>query len=141
MIASAIGFIGFLVTSQLAQQLALLWLGIGGFLAVYFYERRTRHKLTVANGARLGWLCGIFGFTAITVLIAMMALALSDPEFLNTFRQYMATNGVPKGAVEQSIRAFQQPSGITSILFVSFLMFTLLPACGGAICAKLLSRD
>ena len=139
--AAAIGFLGFLLTSRLAQQLALLWLGAGGFLAVYFYEKRTQHRLSVMGGARLGWLCGIFGFVASTIMLAMVALALTDPVFVASVRQYSAQNGIPANMADQMITVFQQPSGIFTALMVSFAIFTVLPACGGAIGAKLLSRD
>ena len=139
--AGAIGFLGFLLTSQLAQQLALLWLGAGGFLAVYFYEKRTQHRLSVMSGARLGWLCGLFGFTAATIMLAMMALALTDPAVVTSLRQYSVQRGLPENMTDQAISVFQQPGGIFTALMVSFALFTVLPACGGAICAKLLSRD
>ena len=40
-----------------------------GFLAVFLYRRRTGQRLSVASGARLGWICGIFGFVIVAVML------------------------------------------------------------------------
>jgi hypothetical protein len=41
---------------------APLWLVGAGFLAVHVYLRRSGQALSVASGARVGWLTGVFSF-------------------------------------------------------------------------------
>jgi hypothetical protein len=61
-IALSMGFLAFLcllVAGQLAlpQALIFVWLAAAGFLAVFLYRRSTGQRLSVMNGARLGWIC------------------------------------------------------------------------------------
>jgi hypothetical protein len=50
-------------------------------------------------------------------------------------------HGMPESDVNQFIEMLRTPVGIASALLTSFLLFTLLPAFGGLIGAKLLDRD
>jgi hypothetical protein len=56
-------------------------------------------------------------------------------------REQLRTHGIPAANAEQMINFFHTPAGISSALFVSFVLFTVLPAFGGAVGAKLLDRD
>ena len=47
----------------------------------------------------------------------------------------------PASGARGPIEALHSPSGITSVLGLFFLLFTILPAFGGAVGAKLLDRD
>jgi hypothetical protein len=111
----------------------------GGFFAVYRYEKWTGQRLSMMAGARLGWLCGIFLFVATAVMFALIAVMLSDPELRNSFRQQVQASGsnVP---VDELVKVLRTPQGIATALVSSFAMFTILPACGGALGAKLLGR-
>ena len=75
-IALGVGFLAFLcllVVGQLAmpQALIFVWLAAAGFLAVFLYRRSTGQRLSVMNGARLGWISGIFGFVIVTIILTM----------------------------------------------------------------------
>jgi hypothetical protein len=139
--ASLLALVGVVFTSQVAQPLAFLVLALGGFLAVFLYKKRTGQRLSILSGARLGWLCGVFVFVATTVMIALLALALSDPTTVASLRDQMRTRGVPAEMVDQLVQAFHTPGTVFSIISMLFLTLTALPALGGAIGAKLLSRD
>jgi hypothetical protein len=143
LVAGALAFFCSLITGQLAlpQPLALVWIAGGGFLAVYLYKKRSGQKLSVANGAHLGWICGVFGFVVVTIFLAATAVMLSDPSMASAMRDQLHSRGIPDSAAEQMLNVFHTPSGITTALAVSFVMFTVLPACGGALGAKLLDRD
>ena len=143
LVAGALAFFCSLITGQISntQPLALVWMAGGGFLAVYLYKRRTGQRLSVANGARLGWICGIFGFVVVIIALAGTALMLSDPAMVAAMRDQLHSRGIPDTAADQMMNIFHTPSGLTSALLVSFVMFTILPACGGALGAKLLDRD
>ena len=118
-----------------------MWLVAGGFFAVYLYERRTGYRLSVRSGAHLGWICGVFGFVVVTVALAVTAVMLSDPSVASAMREQLRTHGMPAANADQMINFFHTPAGISSALFVSFILFTVLPAFGGAVGAKLLDRD
>lgn len=124
-----------------APFLVPVWQVAAGFLAVLAYRRRTGLRLSWLNGAHLGWLCGIFGFAIVAAVVTVMLVALSDPSVVQAIRAM-------KGPPEQEERIKQMldlmhngPSQILIGLFQSFLLFTILPACGGALGVKLLDRD
>jgi hypothetical protein len=107
-----------------------------GFLAVYVYKRRTGRAVTVRAGARLGWMTGIFSFAIATVLVAGAMLSLS------TFRQEL-TGKDPN--VDQVIRMMDDRGAMVGmllfVLLILFVLYTLLPMLGGALCAKVLEKD
>lgn len=145
-IALSMGFLAFLcllVVGQLAlpQALIFVWLVAAGFLAVFLYRRSTGQRLSVINGARLGWISGIFGFVIVTIILTLFVVALSEPSVVATLREQIKTRGIPEANFDQMIGALHSPSQITSIIGLFFLLFTVLPAFGGAVGAKLLDRD
>lgn len=145
-IALGMGTLAFaclLVVGQLAlpEALIFVWLAAAGFLAVFLYRRRTGQRLSVLNGARLGWISGIFGFVIVTVILTMFVIALSEPSVVTALREQIKTRGIPEANLDQMIEALHSPAGITSALGLFFLLFTVLPAFGGALGAKLLDRD
>jgi hypothetical protein len=145
-IALAMGFLAFLcllVVGQLAlpEALIFVWLAAAGFLAVFLYRRSTGQRISVVNGARLGWISGIFGFVIVTVLLTLFVVALSEPSVVTALREQIKTRGIPEADLNKMIEALHSPSGVTSALGLFFLLFTVLPAFGGAVGAKLLDRD
>ncbi len=138
-----LAFLCLLVVGQLAlpEALIFVWLAAAGFLAVFVYRRRTGQRLSVMNGARLGWISGIFGFVIVTILLTLFVVALSEPSVVTALREQIKTRGIPEANLDQMIEALRSPSGITGALGLFFLLFTILPAFGGAVGAKLLGRD
>ena len=138
-----LAFLCLLVAGQLAlpQALIFVWLAAAGFLAVFLYRRSTGQRLSVLNGARLGWISGIFGFVIVTMILTLFVFALSEPSVVTALREQIKTRGIPEANLDQMIEALHSPSGITSALGMFFLLFTILPAFGGAVGAKLLDRD
>ena len=147
LLAGVLAFLCSIITGKLplpqqfAPVLLLVWLVAGGFFAVYLYERRTGQRLSVRSGAHLGWICGVFGFVVVTMLLAATAVTLSDPSVVSAMREGFRTHGIPDANADQVINLLSTPAGISSALFVSFVLFTVLPAFGGAVGAKLLDRD
>jgi len=141
--AGTLAFLLSIVSGQLAlpQTFALLWLIGGGFLAVFLYRRRTGQRLSVLSGAHLGWICGIFGFLIVTIVLTATAVMMSDPVAVSSMREQLRTHGISEANANQIIQLFRTWEGIAGALLVSFLLFTLLPAFGGAVGAKLLDRD
>jgi len=128
------------VQLPLPRALALVLLILAGVVAVFLYRRRTGQKLSILSGAHLGWICGIFGFIIVTLMLTMFAVALSEPSAVATIREQLKTVGKSDADLDQMIRIFHDPANITGAVLESFLLFTILPAFGGAIGAKFLDR-
>jgi hypothetical protein len=143
LMAGTLAFLLSILSGQLAlpQTFALVWLIAAGVLAVFLYRRRTGQRLTMLSGAHLGWICGVFGFLIVTLLFTVTAVMMSEPAVVSAMRDQLRTHGISEANANQMIQLFRTPEGITGALLVSFLLFTLLPAFGGAVGAKLLDRD
>jgi hypothetical protein len=123
----------------------LMWLVAAGFLAVYFYERRTGQGLSVRKGARMGWITGVFCFSIATIFFTITMVAIARRGGLAEFyRQQLGAQGPSPPEVEQLLEILEQPSGAAMLIFLTlavlFFLFTLLPTLGGAMGAKLLDR-
>jgi hypothetical protein len=135
------GAMAFMVSAVLGP-LGLIALAAGGFLAVYLYRRRTGAMLSVANGARLGWLAGIFIFAIAIVVFTIQLVTVSPSAMMIQLREQMAKNySATEAQIDQVVSFLASPSGIGTIVLFSFFMLTLLPALGGAVGAKLLNRN
>jgi hypothetical protein len=114
----------------------------GGFFAVYLYRRRTGERITVLAGARLGWISGIVVFAILTVLLTVMVLMLSQPDFVQSMRDQMAKmSSVSQEDLTKGIELLRTPSGLGLALLDAFVTYTLLTALGGAVGAKFLNRN
>jgi hypothetical protein len=131
------------VAGQLAlpKATALVCLVATGFLAVFLYRRRTGQRLSALSGARLGWISGIFGFVIATIMLTVIAAAMSEPTVVAAMREQLHQRGRPDADLNQMIEALHSPSTLLGVLLMSFVLFTVLPAFGGAVGAKLLDRD
>jgi ABC-type phosphate transport system permease subunit len=120
---------------------SLLWFVGAGFFAVFLYKRRTGQRLTWMSGARLGWLSGLFTFVLVTVILTVIAMALSDPAGVAAIRDQWKAQQRSEQDLNQMIEIFRSPTGIAAGLVGSFVFLTSLPAFGGALCAKFFDRD
>lgn len=140
-VALLAGTLAFMISAVLGP-LGLIALAAAGFFAVYLYRRRTGAILSVANGARLGWLSGIFIFTIAIIVFTIQLVALSPSQMMRDLHEQMTKNySASEAQINQVITFLASPSGIGMIVLFSFLMITLLPALGGAVGAKLLNRQ
>ncbi|MEQ1884192.1 MAG: zinc ribbon domain-containing protein [Bryobacteraceae bacterium] len=121
------------------QVLAMLAPAASGFLAVHLYRKRTGQHLSMASGARLGWISGLFGFILITILFTIFSVMLSQPELADAIRQQAEQRNRPE--MMQVMEEFRSPEALAKTLAATFLIFTLLPAFGGTLGAKFLNRD
>jgi hypothetical protein len=112
----------------------------GGFFAVYLYGRRTGESLTMARGARLGWIAGLLVFVVASVLTTAQ---VSQPEFATAFHENMKNFPVQISDEEMNrmIDRVRSPLGVPVILVTSFVLSTMLSAFGGAVGAKLFRRN
>jgi len=128
------------LTGQVAAALGPLWLIAGGFWAVFVYRRRTGERLTAMNGAHLGWICGVFNFVIVAIMMAVLVMALSNSAAVETVRDQWRQHGRPEADLDQLLAAVRNPLNVLAAMPLIFVLFTLLPAFGGAIGAKLLDR-
>ena len=137
---AALGLLGSMLVGQLPglQMVAILCPMASGFLAVHIYRRKSGQQLTLASGAHLGWISGLFGFLITVLLLTAFAVMLTSPELSDAVRE-QATRTKPEMA--QAIREFQTPEGIARALAGSFILLTALPTFGATLGAKLLHRD
>lgn len=125
----------------------LAWLVAAGFLAVYFYQRRTGQELSVRKGARMGWITGVFCFAIATVFFTITIIAVSSRGGLAQFYrdQFSAQGAGANVDVEQLLEMLEKPAGVATLIFFTllllFFLFTLLPTLGGAMGAKVLERE
>lgn len=140
LMAGALGLCLFVLLGQLPglQVMAVLAPIASGVFAVHLYKRRSGQRLSMANGAHLGWLSGIFGFLITTLLFTAFAVMLTNPELADAVRQQA---GATKPEVVQALKEIQTAAGISKALLESFVFLTLLPTFGGSLGAKLLDRD
>jgi hypothetical protein len=141
--------VSFLMALPMPPVLQAVWqlitLFAGGFLSVYLYGRRTGISLSVWNGARLGWITGVFCFLIMMVLFTISIFAIAAGEGLQAFfRQAVSARGTPEIA-EQLERLLESPAGIAGMLIgfllIFFFMLTAVPTAGGAVGAKVLEKE
>ncbi|MBK5290527.1 MAG: hypothetical protein JJE04_02390 [Acidobacteriia bacterium] len=124
----------------------LLCLLVAGFAAVYLYHRRTGQFLSVRNGARMGWLTGVFCFVIVLVLTVPLVIAVQQQGgFGAAFRKQIQENAGPGFNIEEAMKMMDSPAAVaTTLIFVLgfyFMIFTGLTMIGGALGAKVLEKD
>jgi hypothetical protein len=135
-IALFVGIAGGLISDVLPL---IGWLA-AGFFAVFFYRRRTRDRMNVAAGMRLGWLTGLIMFTMWGVVFAAMglsgALAKQFEQGMKTLPFYSSDP-----AYQQMAHAMTSGPGMILPLAVGFIVIICLSVAGGAIGANIVGRD
>lgn len=119
----------------------LLLIG-GGFYAAVLYMRRTGAPLSAVEGARVGWITGIFTFVIATVFFtAGMALLSASGELVKAYEESLARMNLPTDSVERLRRLLAEPKtfALTVIagLAFQFLFLTIFCSLGGVLGARL----
>jgi hypothetical protein len=120
--------------------LAIWWL-TAGFLAVYFYRRRTGQLLAVDNGLRMGWITGLIGSTITSVVFTLSVVPLiQGGKIASLYEEQFRKMSVNNPDVQQAIKILETPSGLAMFVVVAliffFLIITFLCTAGGALGAK-----
>jgi hypothetical protein len=138
-----------LIMLPMPSLIQILWqliiLVVGGFFAVWLYQRRTGRYLSVRSGAHLGWLAGTFCFLIMMVMFTLSVIAISSGEGLEqSFREMLNARSAPEVA-DQFNSLLSSPGGVAALLFgmliTSFIMLTILATVGGALGAKVLEKE
>lgn len=121
---------------------------VAGILSVLFYRRRNPvAELTPSIGAKLGAVSGIIGFAMFSILMAVgLLLGRSGGQLRTSLIQAVQQSAArsPDPQVQQMFEYFKTPAGLALIiamgLVITFLVFLVLSAAGGALGAVLLRR-
>lgn len=118
----------------------------GGFLAVIFYTRRTGQMLTVAAGARLGWITGVLFYVIWMLFFTVTILVLQDQGgLLEAYKKQLQESNAPADTIKQITEIMQSPEVFGAMMLlmlgVMFVAFTLPMILGGAVAAKALERE
>ncbi|MDX2266485.1 MAG: hypothetical protein NW208_00130 [Bryobacter sp.] len=140
-----------LIFVPLSQAIGLSFLGIffltiaSGLLAVLLYQRRTGAVLSAKQGARLGWITGIFIFLIFLVLFTISLIPALESGELARVPDEALRGKLPPADIEQVKKILANPLLLSaSILFFMAIYFvgaTVLTSLGGMLGAKFLRRD
>jgi hypothetical protein len=141
LISSAIATIaGIIPFPGLFHQLwQLLSIVIGGFAAVYFYQRRTGAYLSIRGGLQLGWMTGLFCFLVMMVMVTLLFVILAALGEAG-LKQLSADSGRPEIA-EAFGSMMSNPAMLIFGMVTMFFFTTMLGSAGGALGSKILDRD
>lgn len=113
------------------------WL-LAGFLAVFFYRKKSKGQLNVTAGLRLGWITGVIMFGLWSVVFgALSAMGQLGKLFEEQLRNLPANDP----SVQQFVRLLQSGPGILLMLAFGFIFIISLSMAGGALGAKLMGRS
>ena len=141
LVSGIAGFLVSVVSGQILPAASSLGLIAAGFLAVYLYQRRTGQRLSVMHGAHLGWISGIFGFVITLAILVLVVTMLSDQNVVDSVRdQLRGATAERQAQVDQMLQMIHNRSLLLAGVGVTFLLFTVFPAFGGALGAKFLER-
>jgi hypothetical protein len=137
LMSSAITFLPSFAIAQILAVLIFLGLLINGLLSVLLYLRRTGRGMTTIEGARQGWISGLF-FSLFTTVMSTLALATSDKSALSEILQQAKSQGaIPPEAIQMLSQPGVLAAAIIVELVIAFVLFTSLASIGGMLGARL----
>jgi hypothetical protein len=140
-----------LIFVPLAQAAGLSLAGVllltlaSGLLAVFLYQRRTGATLSLRQGARLGWITGVFIFALFLVLFTISLIPAIESGDFAKIPDEALQGKLPAADLERVKEVLANPVLLSiSILFFMAIYFvgaTVLTSLGGMLGAKFLRRD
>ena len=144
LIASLVMFFGGFALTQASGTAFFLLVALiaSGVLSVYLYFRRTGYRMTPIEGARHGWISGLFFFVYVLVVMTLFLIAImSVPDIGSMLREQLKAQGSLTPEVTSMIETMSDPGKLAgSILasaLLSFVLFTSLSSLGGVLGARL----
>ena len=117
------------------------WVG-AGYFSVWIYKRRTGQRLTVRGGAHMGWITGVIGAVSLVTLIFTLSLvAIQKAGGLGVLKDRLRELSIQQSAIDEAVKLLQNPFEILRSLAIMFLVMTIACTAGGALGAKILSKD
>ncbi|HEX3877426.1 MAG TPA: zinc ribbon domain-containing protein [Bryobacteraceae bacterium] len=130
-IALFVGVAGGLINDVLPL---VAWLA-AGFFAVFFYRRKTRDRVNVAAGMRIGWLTGLIMFTMWGIAFAAMGMSGTLAAQFEQRAKSLPFYSTDPSYV-QIARAMTSGPGLLLPLAFGFVIIICLSMAGGALGAK-----
>jgi hypothetical protein len=123
-----------------------LWFLGAGFFSVFLYSRRSGLMLSVGEGARMGWMTGLFNFVLGVVFIALTLVLTRGGGLHEAFRKSMSRVPATDDATRQVMEFLtENPVGLSimvlTYLFLALLVTLSLTIAGGALGAKAMEKD
>jgi hypothetical protein len=128
------------LVSTLFGVLTLVWFFAAGFAAPFAYNRRTGSPLSIRDGARMGWIVGVFA-CVITGVLSLTGLLLSQRSLTDVMREQMEGRSLSASEMEIVLSVLRSPAGLAVIFALSCAFLLLLCTAGGALGAKIAQRD
>lgn len=123
------------------QYMSILWWLGAGYLSVWIYKRRTGQRLNVRGGARMGWITGLLSCALLTLLFGVLMVAIQQAGGLEALKNGLKDFAIQQSRVDEAIKVLQNPLAILRSLVEMFVVLTLTCMAGGALGAKILSKD
>jgi hypothetical protein len=123
------------------QYMSILWWLGAGYLSVWIYKRRTGQRLNVRGGARMGWITGLLSCGLLTLLFTFLMVAIQQAGGLEALKSGLKDFAIQQSRVDEAIKVLQNPLAILRSLLEMFVILTLTCTAGGALGAKILSKD
>jgi len=124
-------------------QLLPIVLAAGGAYAVVLFCRRSGRILSVTEGARMGWIAGVFGFVISTVLFTA-GLVASGRGFVSLIQENLKAAQLDSEATTRALELIGTPQilavFIVLMLLFNFLLVAVVSSLGGALGARLTRR-
>ncbi len=120
---------------------SVLWWLAAGYFSVWIYKRRTGQRITVRGGAHMGWMTGVLSCVLLSVLFAVVMAAIQRTGGLGALKNQLHDYAIDQKTIDEAVKRLQNPVEILSSLAEMFLMMMFFCAAGGALCAKILSKD
>jgi len=141
--ASIVQLVLMLIAMAHVVQLLPVVLAAGGAYAVVLFCRRAGRVLSIMEGARMGWITGVFSFVISTVLFTA-GLVISGKGIVPIFEENLKTAGLDSASTTKALELIRDPQVL--ILFVvlmlvfNFLLVCVVSSLGGALGARLTRR-
>lgn len=137
----AAGLVSLLMMIPGVNYASLVWLLGAGYFSVWIYKRRTGQPLTVRSGARMGWITGVMSFSLVTLIFTFSLVAIQKAGGLAVLKDRLRDLSIQQSAIDEAVKLLQNPFAILRSLAIMFLVMTITCTAGGALGAKILSKD
>lgn len=141
--ASLVQLVVMLIAMVHAVPLLPLVLAAGGAYAVVLFCRRSGRTLSITEGARMGWISGVFGFVISTVL-STAGLVASGRGIVNLLEENLKTARLDSDTTAKAMELIRDPQilvvFIVLMLLFNFLLVAVVSSLGGALGARLTRR-
>ncbi len=149
-VAVRVGFLTASISSILIETpvlglLFMVWSALAGYFSVVLYRKRTGEKLSVREGAKLGWITGILNSLIVMVFFTLNVVIMnSEPitQYHEKLKELRAADPNSYAAIGSVIESPYFIAGTLLILFFLFVaILTVFGITGGALSARMARKQ